>query len=72
MSNPDNLQLITNYPRLFEEIIKVLEAKNKTLKASNKEKLLAGKENIVPVYGINATINNATELDRDWETSKPR
>jgi hypothetical protein len=66
-SNPETLQLLTNYPKFFEEAIKALNAKQKTLDAFNQEKVLAGEENLVPIYGIKASINNATgRLDIEW------
>ena len=67
MTNPENLQLLNNYPKLFEETIKALDAKQKTLDAFDNEKVLAGKENLVPIYEIEAVLNKSTgKLDIKW------
>jgi hypothetical protein len=67
MSDAENLQLLSNYPGLFEETIKALEVKQKTLDAFDKEKVKAGKENLVPVYVLNSSLNkNTGRLDLTW------
>ena len=64
---PENVQLITNYPKLFEEFIKATDARNKTIEAFDKEAVLAGQPKELPIYGINATVNKATgRLDIQW------
>ena len=67
MSDAENLQLLSNYPGLFEETKKALEAKQKTLDAFDKEKVKAGKENLVPVYVLDSSLNkNTGKLDLTW------
>jgi hypothetical protein len=64
---PENIQLLTNYPKLFEELIKATDARNKTIAAFDKEKVLAGNPNALPIYGIQSTINPATgRLNIQW------
>lgn len=64
---PENVQLITNYPKLFEEFIKATDARNKTIDAFDKEAVLAGKPNELPIYTIESTINPATKrLEIRW------
>jgi hypothetical protein len=64
---PANIQLLTNYPKLFEELIKATDARNKTIAEFDKEKVLAGIPNKLPIYGIKSTINPATgRLDIKW------
>ncbi len=64
---PENVQLITNYPKLFEEFIKATAARNKTIEAFDKEAVLAGKPKELPIYTIESTINEATErLEIKW------
>jgi hypothetical protein len=69
-----NIQLITNYPKLFEELIKATDARNKTIAAFDKEKVLVGNPNELPIYGIESTINPTTgRLEIKWvETRKER
>ena len=64
---PENVQLITNYPKLFEELIKATDARNKTIEAFDKEKVLVGNPNKIPFYRIESTINEATgRLEIKW------
>ena len=64
---PENIQLLTNYPKLFEEFIKATDARNKTISEFDKEKVLAGTPNELPIYGIESTINPATgRLEIKW------
>jgi len=64
---PENVQLITNYPKLFEEFIKATAARNKTIEAFDKEAVLAGKPKELPIYTIESTVNKATgRLDIKW------
>jgi hypothetical protein len=64
---PENIQLLTNYPKLFEELIKATDARNKTIAEFDKEKVLAGTPNELPIYGIESTINLATKrLEIKW------
>ena len=64
---PENVQLISNYPKLFEEFIKATDARNKTIKAFDKEKVLVGQPNELPIYAIESTINEATKrLEIKW------
>ena len=64
---PENVQLISNYPKLFEEFIKATDARNKTIEAFDKEKVLVGQPNELPIYTIESTINKATgRLDIKW------
>ena len=64
---PQNVQLISNYPKLFEEFIKATDARNKTIEAFDKEKVLVGQPNELPIYTIESTINEATRrLEIKW------
>jgi hypothetical protein len=64
---PENIQLLTNYPKLFEELIKATDARNKTLAEYDKEKVLVGNPNELPIYGIESSVNPATgRLDIKW------
>jgi hypothetical protein len=64
---PKNTQLLTNYPKLFEEFIKATDARNKTVSEFDKEKVLVGTPNELPIYGIQSSINTATGgLDIKW------
>jgi hypothetical protein len=68
----ENIQLLTNYPKLFEELIKATDARNKTIAEFDKEKVLVGEPNALPIYGIESTVNSSTgRLDIKWvEVSK--
>jgi len=64
---PENIQLLTNYPKLFEELIKATNARNKTISEFDKDKVLAGTPNKLPIYGIESSINPATgRLEIKW------
>jgi hypothetical protein len=67
LQTPENIQLLTNYPKLFEELIKATDARNKTISEFDKEKVLAGTPNELPIYGIESSINPATgRLEIKW------
>lgn len=61
LQTPENVQLITNYPKLFEEFVKATDARNKTIEAFDKEAVLAGKPKELPIYTIESTVNKATD-----------
>ena len=64
---PENVQLISNYPKLFEEFIKATDARNKTIEAFDKDAVLAGNPNKLPIYNIEVTVNeNTKRLEIKW------
>lgn len=69
-SDLETLQLLSNYPKFFEEVIKALDAKQKSLDAFDTEKTLVGKENLIPIYELESTINKATgRLNLTWSAN---
>ena len=67
LQTPENIQLLSNYPKLFEELIKATDARNKTISEFDKEKVLAGTPNKLPIYGIESSINPTTGgLEIKW------
>lgn len=63
----ENLQLLANYPGLFEELIKATEARDKTIAEFDNEAVLVGKPKELPIYGIEAEVNPATgKLNIKW------
>lgn len=70
---PENLQLLANYPGLFEELIKATEARNKTIAEFDKEAVLVGKPKELPIYGIESSVNPATgKLNIKWVVVETR
>ena len=63
-------QLISNYPGLFEEFIKVVKAQQTTLNSFDKEPGLMGAPSSIKLYNPIISINNATgKLNIKWKES---